>query len=252
MKPVPIFISYAQEDQMASEAIQRQLVIMRRKKRIVFNDQHKLKFDTTERWESIKNALNQSPVILLILSDFFIASDECYEVQEFSLNRSQAGQSVLIPVLCKKCAWQDLDGVSRLQPLPRNRVFIKDWPDSDSAYAEIAKEVGTLAQQIFDGKITLNDQAQAAEEVVVPNEQEMQPEITDPRQLIAQGQVGKALEVLAQKTKNDVDLNNEVTALQAQFANLNGKIRQGTISTANERLERNQIIAAILSIINDL
>lgn len=251
MNSVPIFISYAMEDQVASQAIQRQLVIMRRKKIIAFNDQHLLNITTADRWDSIKAALNQSPIILLMLSDFFIASDECYEIQEQALVRAQAGQAILIPVLFKQCSWQDLDGVSRLQPLPRSRVFINDWPDSDNAFAEIAREIGTLAQQIFEGKLTLEQSAPEVEEKTNGAEEE-NLESSDPRKLIAQGQLGKALEVLALKTKTNADINGQILALQSRWSTLNAKIRAGTISTADEQLQRNQIVAAILDTINDM
>lgn len=251
MNPVPIFISYALEDQSASQAIQRQLVIMRRKKKVAFYDQHQLSIGRAERWESIQLALNQSPIIVLILSDYFIASDECYDIQELSLKYSQASQSILIPILFKNCAWQDLDGVSRLQPLPRNRVFIKDWLDADNAFAEIAREIGTLAQQIIDKKIVLKD---ALPLPLKPTDkpEELKPEKEDPRQLIARGQLGKALEVLSENTKNDLDINGQIITLQAQLASLSEKIRKGIISAPDERLERNQIIAAALDIINEI
>lgn len=247
MSPVSIFISYAQEDEAASAAIQRHLVIKRRKKVLAFKDHHKLMFGTKERMESIGEALNQSSIILLILSDYFIASDECYEVQEMALERAQARQTILIPLLYRKCDWQQLDGISKLQPLPRNRLFIRDWPDSDNAFAEISREVGEIAQQIFDGKIQLTpsnspvkDAPATSSDAKIPN--------SDPRALIAQGKIDVALQVLATQTSTDPDLSNQVVNLQAQLATLEQKVRKGIIASSEERLERNQIINAALQI----
>ncbi len=68
---------------------------------------------------------------------------------------------------------------------------------------------------------------------------------TDVQNIIAKGQLEKALDYLKNKLPDQQD---DITQLQSRIARLNRGVRMGTISVSDESIEHNRITAAILSI----
>ena len=74
----------------------------------------------------------------------------------------------------------------------------------------------------------------------------LSPIKTQVQNMVANGNLGKALDYL----KNNLpDQQNDIVQLQSRLNKLNRASRLGTISAADENLERNRITAAILNII---
>lgn len=71
------------------------------------------------------------------------------------------------------------------------------------------------------------------------------------KQLIADNQLGKALELLI-KTFSDSEYSNEFIQHHSNYIDLNQKQRLSTITFSEANIFKNQIVAAILGLIDDI
>lgn len=237
---IKVFVSYALEDQSGSEAIQKGLAILRRQKKIAFFDQHR--DPAGNRAESIRNALNASEITLLLISNNFIASDECFDIQEQALALQKNGLTRLIPVLYNNCEWTELE-ISQLQALPRNKTFISNWSNHDAAFAEVSKEIGALAKRL------LNESAPNRTSTKVSVELDFEKLILE----IGQGKIKEVLKTLYEAVpKTDRQSLNEIILLQSRLSNLRQEKQNGILSNEEAELRRNQLHYSVLSLINRL
>lgn len=235
---IKVFVSYALEDQSGSEAIQKGLAILRRQKKLAFFDQHK--DPDGNRAESIRNALKASEIILLLISNNFIASDECFDIQEQALTMQKNGLTRLIPILYNNCEWKELE-IGQLQALPRNKTFISNWSNQDAAFAEVSKEIGALTKRM------LNQSATETKSTKLSVNLDFDKLVLD----IGQGKIKEVLMTLYEAVpKSDRQSVNEIILLQSRLSNLRQDKQNGILSNEEAELRRNQLHHSALSLIN--
>lgn len=89
----------------------------------------------------IDRNLETSELILLLVSPDFLASDYCYEVEmRRALERNNAGEASVVPIIIRDCQWQHAD-FAKLQVLPRDAKPVRLWTDRDSAWSDVAKGI---------------------------------------------------------------------------------------------------------------
>ena len=235
---IKVFVSYALEDQSGSEAIQKGLAILRRQKKLAFFDQHK--DPDGNRAESISSAINASEIILLLISNNFIASDECFDIQEQALTLQKNGLTRLIPILYNNCEWTELE-IGQLQPLPRNKTFISNWTNQDAAFAEVSKEIGALTKRL------LNQVTSEITSTKLSVNLDFDKLVLD----IGQGKIKEVLKTLYEAVpKSDRQSVNEIILLQSRLSNLRQDKQNGILSNEEAELRRNQLHHSALSLIN--
>lgn len=90
-------------------------------------------------------------MILLLISPDFLASDYCYKIEmQRALERQQAGQARVIPLILRPCDWQTAP-FGHLQVLPRNGQPITTWSNQDEAFLEISRSLRALLAQPLPG-----------------------------------------------------------------------------------------------------
>jgi hypothetical protein len=103
---VSVFISYSHVDEKLKDRLILFLTPLKRENIIeVWTDRDILAGD---RWdESIKTQLEESDLILLLVSPDFIASEYCYNYEmQRAIERSKAGIARVIPILLRPTDWQ--------------------------------------------------------------------------------------------------------------------------------------------------
>jgi hypothetical protein len=135
--PVEVFCSYAPADADLYGKLETHLSLLRRQKRIAL--WHERLLDAGEDYQAkIDDHLNQAAVILLLISPAFLASDYCYGVEmERALERHQANQARVVPILLKPVDWQGAP-FAHLTALPFNKTPITSWPNEDEALLDVA------------------------------------------------------------------------------------------------------------------
>jgi hypothetical protein len=139
-QPIEVFISYAHQDEELRDQLLTYLAMLEHQKLIA--PWHGRKIMPGEDWEKVIDShLNSAQLILLLLSPHFLASRYCYSVEfKRAMEREQAGEACVIPVILRPCEWQE-SPVGRLQALPKNGKPIVNWDRRDDAFLDVAKGI---------------------------------------------------------------------------------------------------------------
>jgi hypothetical protein len=136
--PIRVFVSYSHKDKALLEKLRAHISLLKR--RGVIDDWHDGQIAAGQAWaQEIDENLASAAIILLLVSADFLASDYCYSREmENALQRHDAGEARVIPVILREVDWEDAP-FARLQALPAGGRPVRSWPDEDEAFSDIAK-----------------------------------------------------------------------------------------------------------------
>ena len=105
-EPAQLFYSYAHEDEALREMLEKHLKLFQRQGLLASWCDRQI--DAGSDWQhAIDEHLETASLILLLISPDFLASDYCYELEmQRALERQQAGQARVIPIILRPCDWQ--------------------------------------------------------------------------------------------------------------------------------------------------
>jgi hypothetical protein len=164
---VIVFFSYSHKDEALRDELANHLEILKWNGDIsAWHDRQILPGDEWDR--DIKDNLNSAQVILLLISSDFMASRYCRDIEiTRAMERHEAGEACVIPVILRKCMWS-LAPFGKLQALPKNAVPVTDsaiWSTKDDAFTNIAegirKAANDIRQQLIAAKRAKVDQYEA-------------------------------------------------------------------------------------------
>lgn len=137
-----VFISYAHKDEVLRKRLDTHLSLMQRQGVIASWHDRLIRAGTD--WEKeIDRRLEEAEVILLLVSADFVASDYCYGIEmRRALERHDAGQALVIPILLRPVDWTAAP-FARLQALPTNGKAITAWKNRDEALSDVVAGVRT-------------------------------------------------------------------------------------------------------------
>ena len=99
--------------------------------------------------EEAKAHLDTARIILMLVSPDFLASDYHYDVEmKRALERHEADEVRVIPIILKPTEGWDKTDFKGLLSLPRDGRPVSKWPDKDDAFAKIAGEIRTVANNL--------------------------------------------------------------------------------------------------------
>ena len=142
-----LFISYSHMDETLKAELEKHLKPLQRMKLITsWNDR---KLVAGDDWGSvISKNLEEAQVVLLLVSIDFINSQYCYDIElDRAIERNNAGECVVIPIILRGCLWQHTP-FSKLQALPQDGVPITSLPDRDRAFASVADGVRIAVEEL--------------------------------------------------------------------------------------------------------
>jgi len=153
MSKINLFISYSHEDKEYKEKLLKHLAPI--EKHEYLSPWHDSMIDAGDEWQnSINDALENSDIILLLISASFINSKFCYEIElKTALKRHAEGNAIIIPIILRSCLWQETS-FANLQAIPTKSV--DSFQNEDDAYTEIAKSINKEVQ--FQYHIKLGDE----------------------------------------------------------------------------------------------
>jgi hypothetical protein len=146
-EPVEVFYSYAHEDEKLRNELEKHLSILKRTG--VITGWHDRKIVAGHDWEKeIDARLNTAKVILLLISADFLASDYCYGIEmERALQRGEAGEACVIPVILRDVDWKDAP-FRKLQALPIDGKAVTSWGNRDRAFRNVAEGIKRAVKEI--------------------------------------------------------------------------------------------------------
>jgi hypothetical protein len=141
-KAINIFISYSHKDEIFKDELVD--IWLKPLKRNINNlevwDDRKI--SAGQEWEpAILEKLNSADVIILLISQPFLASDFCTDIEMTrALERRQSEGILVLPILIRDCTWED-SPIARLQIVPRDGKPLNTLPDQDTAWKTVMQEI---------------------------------------------------------------------------------------------------------------
>jgi hypothetical protein len=142
-----VFFSYSHEDELYRDQLEKHLATLKRQGLIdAWHDRRILA--GTDFAQEIDAKLEQANVVLLLVSASFLASDYCYGVEmKRALERHDAGEARVIPVIVRSCDWHSAP-FGQLLAAPRDGKAITTWSNLDEAYADVARQVREVVERL--------------------------------------------------------------------------------------------------------
>jgi hypothetical protein len=145
--PIDVFISYSHKDDDLRSELEKHLTILKRQREIA--DWSDRKIEAGSEWKAQhRDKLESSPVILLLISVDFLASDDCYDVEmQLAIERHDAGTARVIPIILRPCDWQ-YSKFSKLQVLPQEGKAVTLWENQDSAFLDVVQGIRQAVESL--------------------------------------------------------------------------------------------------------
>jgi len=142
-----LFFSYAREDEPLRNEMEKHLQLLVRQGVITtWSDRD---ITAGSEWAGqISQAIESAQIILLLISADFLASDYCYDVEMAkALERHDRGETWVIPVILREVDWHGAP-FAKLKASPQNAKPVMKWGDRDQAFADIAREIRSVAERL--------------------------------------------------------------------------------------------------------
>jgi len=146
---VRVFISYAHKDEELRAQLDAHLKLYQRTGLIDKWDDRLIK--PGDKWSGEIDAnLEAADIILLLVSSDFLNSDFCWNKEMTrALERHDASEAKVIPVIIRDAAWQEAK-FAKIQALPKEGKAVTLWSDRDSAWRNVAEGIKKVAEEIRD------------------------------------------------------------------------------------------------------
>jgi len=166
-KAIEVFFSYSHKDEELRDELEKHLSILKRKG--VITGWHDRRIGAGREWEGeIDTHLDTADVILLLISADFLASDYCYDVEmKRAMERHDAGEARVIPVILRPCDWEDAP-FGKLQALPKDAVPVTEWPNRDKVFLNVAQGIRVVVEELTAGPHPASEKPSPDAEMATP------------------------------------------------------------------------------------
>lgn len=149
LNPIQIFISYSHKDTSFKDELISHIYPLVRLNEIKLWEDGKI--IPGQEWEiEIMNKLNESDVILCLISSDFISSEFCYSIElNEALAFHERKQKVVIPIFVRACFWKKLP-IAKIQGLPK--IPISSHANKDEGWEEVVTGIDSSLSLIRDVK----------------------------------------------------------------------------------------------------
>ncbi len=146
VSPVNLFISYSDKDRKLKDELELHLSSLRRRGTLAIWSDKQITAGTD--WAQEINAqLEESNLILLLISSNYLASPASdYEIKQ-AVKRAQVGNAVVLPIILRPVDWQE-PPLSSFQALPSDGKPVVTWTDRDAAWADVARGVRKAVESL--------------------------------------------------------------------------------------------------------
>jgi len=164
-----VFIAHAEEDEKLADELENHLAPLKRQGLV--SSWHYRKIRGGGEWDrDIHEHLETFGIFLPLVSADFMASDYCYDIEMArALERHEAGEAIVIPVIVRDCDWKGAP-FAKLQAAPGKppgradvRPAVESWPNRDEAFAKVANRVRErlegLVQEAARGRVLGHEDA---------------------------------------------------------------------------------------------
>jgi TIR domain-containing protein len=142
-----VFFSYSHADEVFRDQLEKQLSLLKRQG--VIEVWHDRRIGAGQEFaHEIDRHVETDDIFLLLISADFLASDYCYDKEMTrAMQRHEAGEAIVIPVILRACDWQGAP-FGKLNASPPDGKPVTKYPDRDEALLEVAKAVRAAAERV--------------------------------------------------------------------------------------------------------
>lgn len=146
---VLIFYSYAYEDRMLLDRLEKHLILL--KYQGVIHTWHHREISAGQEWlAEISTYLDTADIILLLVSADFLASGYLFSTElARALKRHEQRTARVIPVLLRPVDWEGAP-FSKLSMLPTNAKPVTSWRQRDEAFVDIVRGIRRVVTELLN------------------------------------------------------------------------------------------------------
>ena len=102
-----------------------------------------------QNWEDeILAKLTTADIVILLLSNDFIASDYCFKQEmQMARERDKAGECAIVPIVVRACRYDRVE-LGQLQAILPNGKPIKQNKDRDAAWLDVTKQLDRVIERL--------------------------------------------------------------------------------------------------------
>jgi serine/threonine protein kinase len=150
-KAIEIFFSYSHKDKKLRDELEKYMHHLKRHPLI--KAWHDGEIGAGKEYaQEILQHLNEAHIILLLISQDFIASNYCYNIEmQKALERHEAKTACVIPIILRSAFWESTP-IGKLQALPTEAKPITEWPNRNQAFMDVVRGIQREIEKMV-GKI---------------------------------------------------------------------------------------------------
>jgi serine/threonine protein kinase len=151
LKPgIKVFFSYSHKDKKLRSELEKYLNHLKRQQLII--GWHDGEIGAGKEWaQEINQHLSEAHIILLLISQDFMTSDYCYDIEmQKALERHESGEAQVIPIILRPAIWEN-SPIGKLQALPTGARPIIMWSNKELAFMDVAKGIQKAIDKLKDG-----------------------------------------------------------------------------------------------------
>lgn len=142
-----IFFSYSHEDESFRDQLEKHFASLKHEGLLESWHDRRL-IAGSDVGAEIDARLEESDVVLLLVSAAFINSGYCYSIEMAkALERNAAGLARVMPIILRPCLWHNTE-LGRLLAAPKDGKAISTWPNVDEAYTDVARQLRDLIRSL--------------------------------------------------------------------------------------------------------
>lgn len=221
-----VFISYAHEDEVFKDKLEKHL------SGLVRNNQIKIWTDRViqagQEWDDeIKTALQNADIILFLVSADFMASNYIHNVEiEHAMQSHNNGDVAVVPVIIRPCDFRSLP-LKKLQALPKNSLAITKWPDEDEAFLDVVHGIKLLIADKQNSAAELDSSKDETNKTAPVETKQVAYDINEIRRLISMNKTEQAIQLCVKYFSGDASVYNELLVLSNRLQDLQKRQRMG-------------------------
>ena len=146
-----LFYSYAHEDERHLNQLQKHLNVLVTDR--LMSHWYDRDIPPGDEWDrKIDERIRSADIILLIISPSFLDSEYIREKElKIALERHEAGEARVIPVILEKCLWERravFKGFSKLQALPTRAKAVRSWVPQREGWYDVAEQLEAIVEEL--------------------------------------------------------------------------------------------------------
>lgn len=143
-----LFYSYSHKDSQHRESMENALALL--KSDGLLNDWSDQSILPGHRIsEAIRANMDDADIIVFLLSQDFIASEECMKEWRHAEQLASNGRLLFrIPIVVRDCAWQDLLASDDLKALPKDGFPVVSFPDQHTAWQQVYEGIKSVIDML--------------------------------------------------------------------------------------------------------